>query len=197
MEGQGAEEHPQQIIRTDGSSNRQVGRVGVMLHSLEGDEIECMVRLNFLTTNNNAEYEVLVARLDLTKVAGETSVIVYCDSQVVTSQVNGDFECKGEKMKKYLEQVRRRVGELQAKFVRVPREENEKADHLTKVASVEYMLIPSKVFSFIQFLSLIDDVNVQEIDSRSNWTTLIFSYLKNGTLLDSKEAARKLKVQAA
>ena len=56
-----------------------------MLHSLEGDEIECMVRLNFLTTNNNAEYEVLVARLDLTKVAGETSVIVYCDSQVVTS----------------------------------------------------------------------------------------------------------------
>ena len=74
-----------------------------MLHSLEGDEIECMVRLNFLTTNNNAEYEFLVARLDLTKVAGETSVIVYCDSQVVTSQVNGDFECKGEKMKKYLE----------------------------------------------------------------------------------------------
>ena len=74
-----------------------------MLHSLEGDEIECMVRLNFLTTNNNAEYEVLVARLDLTKVAGETSVIVYCDSQVVTGQVNGDFECKGEKMKKYLE----------------------------------------------------------------------------------------------
>ena len=74
-----------------------------MLHSLEGDEIECMVRLNFLTTNNNAEYEVLVARLDLAKVAGETSVIVYCDSQVVTSQVNGDFECKGEKMKKYLE----------------------------------------------------------------------------------------------
>ena len=51
-----------------------------MLHSLEGDEIECMVRLNFLTTNNNAEYEVLVARLDLAKVAGETSVIVYCDS---------------------------------------------------------------------------------------------------------------------
>jgi len=32
---------------------------------------------------------------------------------------------------------------------------------------------------------------------RNNWTTPIVSYLKNGTLPDGKEAARKLKVQAA
>ena len=32
---------------------------------------------------------------------------------------------------------------------------------------------------------------------RSNWTTPIVSYLKNGTLLDDKAAARKLKVQVA
>ena len=83
-----------------------------MLHSPEGDEIECIVRLNYPTTNNEAKYEVLVAGLDLAKVARAKSVIVYCDSQVVTSQVNYDFKCKGEKLKKYLEQVRRRVGEL-------------------------------------------------------------------------------------
>ena len=83
-----------------------------MLNSPEGDEIECIVRLNYPTTNNEAKYEVLVAGLDLAKVARATSVIVYCDSQVVTSQVNSDFKCKGEKLKKYLKQVRRRVGEL-------------------------------------------------------------------------------------
>ena len=33
-------------------------------------------------------------------------VVVYCDSQVVASQVNGDYECKGERMKKYLKQVK-------------------------------------------------------------------------------------------
>ena len=38
---------------------------------------------------------------------------------------------------------------------------------------------------------------MQEIDSGSNWTTLIVSYLKDRTLPDGKEAARKLKVQAA
>ena len=62
-----------------------------------------MVRLDFPTTNNVAEYETLVAALDLTKVAGATSVVIYCDSQVVTNQVNGDYECKGERMKRYLD----------------------------------------------------------------------------------------------
>ena len=34
------------------------------------------------------------------------------------SQVNGDYKCKGERMKKYLKQVRKRVGDnLQAKTI--------------------------------------------------------------------------------
>ena len=54
-----------------------------------------MVRLDFPTTNNEAEYEALMAGLDLAKAARATGMVVYCDSQVVTSQVNGDYECKG------------------------------------------------------------------------------------------------------
>ena len=77
-----------------------------------------MVRLDFPTTNNEAKYGTLVPGLDLAKAARATSVIVYCDSQVITSQVNGDYECRGERMKKYLEQVRKWVeNDLQAKFV--------------------------------------------------------------------------------
>ena len=100
MEGQGAEEHPQWSIHTDGSSNRQAGGVGIVLHSPEGDKIECMVRLDFPMTNTETKYGALVVGLDLAKVVGATSMVVYCDSQVVTSHVNGDYECKGERMKK-------------------------------------------------------------------------------------------------
>ena len=57
-----------------------------MIHSLEGDEIEWMVRLDFLTTKNEAEYDAIVARLDLAKAAGATSMIFYCYSQVITSR---------------------------------------------------------------------------------------------------------------
>ena len=155
-----------------------------------------MVRLDFPTTNNEAKYETLVAGLDLAKALGAISVVVHCNSQVVTNQVNGDFECKGEKMKKYLEQVKKQVGELKAKFVQVLREENEKADRFAKATSTEHMLITGKVLSFVQLSPLIDDVRVEEIDSESNLTMPIVSYLKNGTLPDSKEAIRKLKVQA-
>ena len=35
---------------------------------------------------------------------------------------------------------------------------------------------------------------MQEIGFESNWTTSLVSYLKDGILPDSKEAARKLKV---
>ena len=76
-----------------------------------------MIRLDFPTTNNEAEYEVLVASLDLARAARATSVVIYCDSQVITNQVNGDYECKGERMKRYLDQMKRRVDDLQAKIV--------------------------------------------------------------------------------
>ena len=69
-----------------------------------------MVRLDFPITNNEAEYEVLVAGLDLAKAAGATSMVVYCNSQVVTSQVNGYYVCKGEQMKKIPEAIKEKGG---------------------------------------------------------------------------------------
>ena len=78
----------------------------MVIQTLEGDKIECMIRLNFPTTNNEAEYEALVVGLDLVKAAGAENMIIHCDSQVITSQINGDYECRHERMKKYLEEVK-------------------------------------------------------------------------------------------
>ena len=64
-------------------------------------------------------------------------------------------------MKKYLEQVRKRVGDdLQAKFVQILREENEQADLLAKITSTEHMPVSNKVLSFVQLSPLIDGVGV-------------------------------------
>ena len=75
----------------------------MVLYSPEGDKVKSMIRLDFPTTNNEAEYEVLIAGLDLAKAVGVESMVIYYDSQVVISQVNDDYECKNEQMKKYLE----------------------------------------------------------------------------------------------
>ena len=143
MEGQGVEVSPQWSIHTDESSNKQADRAGVVLHNLERDKVECMIYLDFPMTNNEAEYKTLIAGLDLAKAAGATNMVLYYDSQVVTSHVNGDYESKNEQMKKYLEQVKNRVNDLQTTFVQIPREENEHVDRLQGICSspVRYYLL--------------------------------------------------------
>ena len=76
-------------------------------------------------------------------------MVLYCDSQVITSQVNGDYECKNGRMKKYLKEVKGRIDDLQIKFVQIPREENECTDHLAKATSAEKMHVPNQVLSFV------------------------------------------------
>ena len=69
-----------------GSSTRKSHQIstqeepGVVMLTPEGDKIECMIRLDFPTTNNKAEYEALIAGLDLAKAAGAKNVIIHCDS---------------------------------------------------------------------------------------------------------------------
>ena len=81
----------------------------MVIQTPEGDKIECMIRLDFPTTNNEAKYEALMAGLDHAKAAGAENMVLHCDSQMVTSQINGDYECKNERMKRYLEEVRNRI----------------------------------------------------------------------------------------
>ena len=149
LEGKGTNGCGQWSIHTDGSSNQHVGGAGVVIQTPEGDKIECMIRLDFPITNNEAEYKALVAGLDLAKAAGTENMIIHCDSQVITSQINGDYECKNEKMKKYLEKVKNWIGSLEVRFVQIPRKENKCADRLAKAASAEFMIAPKQVLSFI------------------------------------------------
>ena len=144
-------------IHTDGSSNQRVGGTGVVIQTPKGDKIECMIQLDFPTTNNEAEYEVLMAGLDLAKAAGTENMIIHCDSQVITSQINSDYKCRNERMKKYLEEMKNRISSLEVKFIQIPRKENECADRLAKEASAEFMNASKQVLSFVQTSSLIDD----------------------------------------
>ena len=78
-EDKGAEESPHWSIYTNRSSNKQAGGAGIVLISPEGDAIECMVRLDFPATNNESEYEALIAGLDLAKAIGAARIVVYYD----------------------------------------------------------------------------------------------------------------------
>ena len=57
----------------DDSSTQYVGGVGIILQSPKGDRLEYAIRLQFQTTNNEAEYEALLKGLELAKSLGVKS----------------------------------------------------------------------------------------------------------------------------
>ena len=68
--------------------------------------IEKSLRLGFLATNNEAEYEALLVGMIMVQKMGVKAVEVFSDSRLVVGQVQGKLEAKDPRMQEYLSQVR-------------------------------------------------------------------------------------------
>ena len=64
----------------DGSSTQHAGGIGVVLLSSKGDKLKHKARLQYQTTNNEAEYEALLKGLELAKSVEVESILVLGDS---------------------------------------------------------------------------------------------------------------------
>lgn len=64
----------------DGSSTRTSSEVGVVLISPEDEEVPVAIKLTFLTTNNEAKYESILAGLGLAKELGARNLEIHSDS---------------------------------------------------------------------------------------------------------------------
>lgn len=80
--------------------------VGLLLTTLEEIKIKHAIRLGFRVTHNEAEYEALIACLNVTKDAGASQITVYTDSKLVKGQVMGEYEAKEDWIQGYLARVR-------------------------------------------------------------------------------------------
>lgn len=87
-------------LHVDGSSTALSSGAGLLLSTPEGLEIEYAIWLGFNATNNKAEYEALIASLNLAKEAGVVHVATYTDSKLVEGKVTGEYEVKEDRMKK-------------------------------------------------------------------------------------------------
>ena len=87
---------------TDGSAASGIGRVGVILFSLEKDILKYGVKLQFPATNNEAEYEAVLTGLWVAKALGVRYLKLNFDSKLMSRQMNGEYEAKEDRMKRYL-----------------------------------------------------------------------------------------------
>ena len=69
--------------------------------------LEKVVACNFKVSNNEAEYEALVIGLQLVRLCGASVLKVYSDSQLVISQVKGEFKVKELGMRAYCTIIQR------------------------------------------------------------------------------------------
>ena len=187
-------------LSVDGASNAQGSGAGFILTSPEGIDIEYALRFGFHASNNEAEYEAVIAGLNLAHSLEVDQLEVHSDSQLVVRQIEDTYEAKSEKMVLYLQKVRdllKKFVSVQIKYV--PRTENSRADTLAKLATalqedigesapVEYLAEPS-----IDPYSLV----VAPIGSVPNWMDPIWDYINDGTLPDDPKEAAKIRVRSS
>lgn len=78
----------------DGAANQKRSRIGIVIISPEGITLEKSLRLGFLATNNESDYEALQVGLVAIQKLGGKSVRPYCDSRLIVGQVRGDYKAK-------------------------------------------------------------------------------------------------------
>ncbi|XP_074587632.1 uncharacterized protein LOC141843477 [Curcuma longa] len=100
-------------VYVDGSSNRQGSGIGVVLISPQEEEIRLSIRLSFRASNNEAEYEVVLVGLQAAKRMGAARVHLHSDSQLVAQQVEGNYEVRNDRLRRYAEAFTKLKGKIQ------------------------------------------------------------------------------------
>ena len=90
------------VLEMDGSSRAQGGGAGIVLRASDGRVIAQAIKLDFVVSNNEAEYEVVILRLKVVKSLSIANIELRCDSQLVASQLQGEYEVKNERIEQYM-----------------------------------------------------------------------------------------------
>ena len=125
------------VLYTDGASRGNPGpaAIGAVIKDGQGRVLARISRRIGRTTNNQAEYQAVIAALEEAIKLGATSVDLKSDSELVVRQINGRYRVKNPGLKPLYRQVK----ELQSSFqsctiASVPRRQNMEADGLCNAA---------------------------------------------------------------
>ncbi len=143
------------IVHTDGGSRGNPGpsAVGVVICNKSGQKIkEYGQKLEEISTNNEAEYEAVVFGLKkLKQLFGKDKtknlvVEFRADSELIVSQLNGDYKILEERMQLLFMKVwNLKMDFGKVSFKSIPREQNKRADELVNQA-LDRLGISEKMF---------------------------------------------------
>nr|GEY78382.1 reverse transcriptase domain-containing protein [Tanacetum cinerariifolium] len=184
---------------TDGSSCVDGSGAGLILTNPEGVEFTYALRFQFAASNNEAEYEALIAGLRIATQMGVKNIQANVDSKPVANQVLGTYVAKEDNMIKYLDIAKGLVSGFQTFSIsQVPRSKNKKADALSKIASTSFTHLSKQVLVEVLETKSITGKEMTAVieEEGPTWMTKLVNYLKEGTLPEDEKEARKLRLKA-
>ncbi|XP_074283196.1 uncharacterized protein LOC141607743 [Silene latifolia] len=159
----------------DGASSSMGYGVGILLISPKGEHVPVSIKLDFLATNNAAEYEACL--LVINQVTG---------SWKIKSKSLAPYQAKIEELEKHFEKIH---------YVHLPREENQFTDDVSKLAAL--LNIPDHIDSMPLCVerrsapSYINEINSTEEDEIEPWYTSILKFKDTGEYTDNLDARGK------
>ena len=95
------------LLSVDGSSNLKGSGAGIILEGPGDVLIEQSLRFEFKASNNQAEYEALIAGMNLAAEMGAENLRARSDSELITSQISGEYQTKDTQLCKYVMKFRK------------------------------------------------------------------------------------------
>ena len=130
-------------IYVDGAANQRGSGVRLVLVFPKQITIERSLRLDFSTTNNEAEYETFLEEMSMVQRIEGKAVKMFSDSRLVIAQVKGELEARDERMQGYLSQVRHLQSGFESfSLLHDPRSGNTHADSLSTLATFSAQSLP-------------------------------------------------------
>jgi ribonuclease HI len=124
-------------IYVDGASRGNPGpsALGYVIYSQDGQRLEDQGRYLGNATNNQAEYEALLAAINRARFLGAQELEIFSDSELLVRQLSGVYAVKHPTLRNLYLQVQRLRGHFRQFRVRhINREENREADALANEA---------------------------------------------------------------
>ncbi|XP_076901789.1 uncharacterized protein LOC143556335 [Bidens hawaiensis] len=127
------------LLFTHGGSSSEGSGAGLRLVNPKGHEFTYAIKLDFKSTNNEAEYEAFLAGLRIAKKLGVKHLEAQVDSMLIAGQINGTYEGKNDVMDSYLSQAKYLILQFSScKVIHINKSENKSADALSKLASTNF-----------------------------------------------------------
>ncbi|XP_022849886.1 uncharacterized protein LOC111371977 [Olea europaea var. sylvestris] len=125
-------------LYVDGSSTRERSGADVVLINPDHRMFCETLPFDFKASNNEVEYEALIAGARMASGLGISDLILHSDSQLVVNQVNGVYMAKEDRMDNCLRVVKKELERFKTTQVKqIPRSHNNHADALARLATSE------------------------------------------------------------